>query len=276
MKRTALVTALLCIFTAACLAQRFAVLEPAAEGSVPGFAGLLTVELGKRTKMIDSDLAVAAYRSVPVEDPFNMSTDEGRRVGHVIGCDRFLILRTAVQRRAETGSGFYFEAYAITYLVDTRTGLMIDWRLVSAEADTEIEAAALLRNKAHELAAKIASVKDRSTAALPAFPEPPRENSPDAAGLKLPVPYKRIRPKYTDLAALYGIKATVDIEVDIDAEGRVGASRMVRWAGFGLDDEVERTVRSMNWRPAMRGGRSLPMRVLLRYNFRKVEKDEEN
>jgi len=26
----------------------------------------------------------------------------------------------------------------------------------------------------------------------------------------------------------------------------------------------------------MRGGRSLPMRVLLRYNFRKVEADEEN
>jgi hypothetical protein len=63
--------------------------------------------------------------------------------------------------------------------------------------------------------------------------------------------------------------------VDIDAEGRIAASRIVRWAGFGLDESVEKAVRSMNWRPAMRNGKSLPMRVLLRYNFRKVEKDEE-
>jgi hypothetical protein len=53
------------------------------------------------------------------------------------------------------------------------------------------------------------------------------------------------------------------------------SSKIVRWAGFGLEEAVERAVRSMNWRPAMRNGKALPMRVLLRYNFRKVEKDEE-
>jgi hypothetical protein len=36
---------------------------------------------------------------------------------------------------------------------------------------------------------------------------------------------------------------------------------------------VTDAVRAMNWRPAMRGGKPLPMRVLLRYNFTKVEKE---
>jgi len=29
----------------------------------------------------------------------------------------------------------------------------------------------------------------------------------------------------------------------------------------------------MNWRPGERGGKPLPMRVLLRYNFTKIEKE---
>ena len=40
-----------------------------------------------------------------------------------------------------------------------------------------------------------------------------------------------------------------------------------------LEESVEKAVRAMNWRPAMRNGSALPMRVLLRYNFTKVEKE---
>jgi hypothetical protein len=44
---------------------------------------------------------------------------------------------------------------------------------------------------------------------------------------------------------------------------------VVRWAGFGLDEATVATVRQMHFFPAMRNGTALPMRVLLRYNFRK-------
>ena len=265
---------MICTLAFSAAGQRLAVLQPLKDSQVVEFADSLRQALAKRVKLIDEDLASSAYRSVEIADPFNMSADEARRVGSVIGCDRFLIIRSALQRRAAAGGRFYFEAYAVTYLVDSRTGLLIKWDLASAEANDEKTAADQLIKIIPSLAAGIADAKPASLS--PAnFPEPPPENSPDALGLKLPVPYKRIRPEYTTTAALYSVKATVDIEVDIDTEGRIGASRIVRWAGFGLDESVEHAVRSMNWRPAMRNGKSLPMRVLLRYNFRKVEKDEE-
>ena len=273
MKRVALVIVFLAL---AVHAQRLALLHPSTEGAVPGFADALKTELSKRHRLVDEDLAAAAFRSVTIPYPFNMSADEGRRIGAVIGSERFVVVRSALQRRAGSGGRSYFEAYAAIYLVDARSGLRIRFELASAESDTESEAVSRLLTKASELAAAIVNSKIGPQSTFAGFPEPPPENSPEFVGLKLPAPYKRIRPEYTATAALYGIKATVDIEVDIDAEGRVAATRIVRWAGFGLDEAVERAVRSMNWRPAMRNGRSLPMRVLLRYNFRKVEKDEES
>jgi outer membrane biosynthesis protein TonB len=48
--------------------------------------------------------------------------------------------------------------------------------------------------------------------------------------------------------------------------------RVVRWAGFGLDEEVVSTVRRMHFRPAAREGGPVAVRVLLRYNFRKPPK----
>jgi TonB family protein len=276
LKRAALFISLVCSFALASQAQRLALLQPNPEGAVPGFAQALKAELSKRLRLVDEDLAAAAFRSVPIQDPFNMSAEEGRSVGVVIGSERFVIVRSALQRRAGSGGRSYFEAYAAIYLVEARTGLLIRFELPSAEADTESETAARLLSKTSELAATIVNARSEQPTTAANFPEPPPENSPEAAGLKLPNPYKRIRPEYTATAALYGIKATVDIEVDIDTEGRIAATRIVRWAGFGLDDAVERAVRSMNWRPAMRNGKSLPMRVLLRYNFRKVEADEKN
>ena len=63
------------------------------------------------------------------------------------------------------------------------------------------------------------------------------------------------------------------IEADIGPDGKILATRIARWAGFGLEESVEKAVREMNWRPAMRKGTALPMRVLLRYNFTKKDKE---
>ena len=78
-----------------------------------------------------------------------------------------------------------------------------------------------------------------------------------------------LRPAYTDAASRAEAEATVDAEVEIGADGEVGRIRIVRWAGFGLDDEVVSTIRQMHFRPASRGGQPVAVRVLLRYNFRR-------
>jgi TonB family protein len=74
------------------------------------------------------------------------------------------------------------------------------------------------------------------------------------------------------MAARAEIEATVDVLVDLDVEGEVERVEIVRWAGFGLDDETVNTVRRMHFRPAIRDGAPIPMRVLLRYNFARPKK----
>ncbi len=106
------------------------------------------------------------------------------------------------------------------------------------------------------------------------FESLPDENSPEAKDFRPPLPYKRIRPEYTKIANLYSVEATIDIEIDVDETGKVARAEIVRWAGFGLDESVTETVRKMNWRPAERNGKTLPVRVLLRYNFKKIAPDE--
>ena len=233
--------------------------------------------LATQFKIIDDAMADSAYRSVTVDDAFNLSTMEARRIGEVIGVNNFIILRSAVQRRASLDRPAYFEGYAIAYIVESRTGQLLAWFIESVEGSNEKDAAAKLLGRVDELSKNVGDalkVNRLTYSRDPKFTDVPAEGSPAAKGLRTPVPYRRIRPEYTELASMYGVKATVDIEVDIDADGSIARTSIERWAGFGLEDSVEKTVRSMNWRPAMRDGKPLPMRVLLRYNFTKIEKDE--
>ena len=101
----------------------------------------------------------------------------------------------------------------------------------------------------------------------------PEAGTPAGKDFRPPVPYKRLKPEYTSLAFLYDARATVDILIDLDEKGNIMRTEITRWAGFGLDESVERAVRQMNWRPAERNGKPLPMRFLVRYNFKKIEKE---
>jgi len=90
--------------------------------------------------------------------------------------------------------------------------------------------------------------------------------------VRAPRPYRRLKPPYTQTAAIAEVEATVDVLLDIDARGETGRVEIARWAGYGLDQSVIDTVRQMHFFPAMRDGVAIPMRVLLRYNFRKPPK----
>jgi TonB family protein len=162
-------------------------------------------------------------------------------------------------------------------VVDSRSGSLIGWFRESEEGANEKDAREKLLDNSKLLSERITSSLKSNRFSIvrdAKFVEVPPEGSSLADGLRTPVPYRRFRPEYTDLASSYGVRATVDIEVDIDADGTIVRTSIERWAGFGLEESVEKAVRSMNWRPAERNGKTLPMRILLRYNFVKVEKDE--
>lgn len=207
-----------------------------------------------------------------------MTAAESRAAASVMGCEYFLVVRTGGLRRESFAKSEYYEAFSVIYLVSGRTGLLAGWWLKSLEAENQAKADQLLFSSIDstvtEIANRVKSVSANESYIVPAIniEEVPDEKAPAAEGLKPPIPYRRLKPEYTPTAALYDVKATVDLEADIDLDGKILATRIVRWAGFGLDESVESAVRSMNWRPAMRNGKPLPMRILLRYNFTKLDK----
>ena len=168
------------------------------------------------------------------------------------------------------------------YVVSSRTGRLLFWKLESFEADSPNKAAKSLADSVPSLASEIAdslhaAIKSELTEPAPvAMEEVPDADSPAAKNFRAPIPYRRVKPEYTAQAGLYEVTATVDLVVDTDEKGTILRTEIVRWAGFGLDESVDKTVRSMNWRPAERDGKSLPMRFLLRYNFKKIEKEKSN
>ncbi|MEO7659783.1 MAG: energy transducer TonB [Pyrinomonadaceae bacterium] len=260
-------------------AQRVAILTPDNEPPSISFAKSLEDELGKDLKVLDTSRSQTAFLSAPTETPFNLTTTEAKNIGAAIGCDFFILIKSATQRRSSYLRPEYYESFAAIYVVSSRTGRLIFWKLSSFE-DQKPE---ISRKKLTDAAPSVASeiIRNIRLAAAAEISEPdplrleevPEDNSPGAKNFRSPVPYRRIKPEYTALASLYDVKATVDIVVDLDADGVILHTEIVRWAGFGLDESVEKAVRTMNWRPAMRNGKALPMRFLVRYNFTKVPKE---
>jgi hypothetical protein len=260
-------------------AQRVAILAPDRAEKSASLAEKLASHLGNKLRVLDNDLSHAAYLSTPHETPFNLTTEESKRIGAAIGCDAFILVRSVNQRRSALGRSEYYEAYATLYLVSSRSGRLNWWKLLSYEAATPGEADQLLTKAIEDLAGDIAArirsfvVKEMNEPEPGAIEEVPDEKSPQAKNFRAPVPYLRIKPAYTPLAAFYEVTATVDALVDLDAAGEIGRIEISRWAGFGLDESVEAAIRKMNWRPAERNGKPLPMRFLLRYNFKKIDKE---
>ncbi|MFN0141055.1 MAG: energy transducer TonB [Pyrinomonadaceae bacterium] len=269
------------IFSAPVIAQRVVVLTPDNAEQSKGFAASLRERLEDRVNLLDDDLSLAAYQSISPATPFNLTTTESKLIGSAIGCDFFILVRSATQRRSAFRRDEYYEAYAHVFVVSSRTGRLAFWKNHKTEAAKPAVATKQLGESVDDLATeivskiKIAQTDERSEPTAPLIEEVPDADSLLAKDLKAPIPYRRIKPEYTTEAALYGVTATVEILVDTDARGAITRSEIVRWAGFGLEGSVEKAVRAMNWRPAMRSGKPLSMRFLLRYNFKRQEKEDQ-
>jgi hypothetical protein len=262
-------------------AQKLSILTPEKNLQNARFVSELRDALEKKFTVIDDSLSETAYSAVRVETPFNMPAGAARNIGAAIGCDYFVLVKTATQRRTSLEKSSYYESSAAVFIVSSRTGRLVYWRLQKFDSEKQAEAERLLANSAEGLIPDIsARLREAGAGEIAEKPsrkleEMPLENSPEAKSFRSPVPYKRIKPEYTAVAYLYGVAATVDILLDLDEKGNILRTEIVRWAGYGLDEAVTDAVRKMNWRPAERAGKPLPLRVLLRYNFKKVEKEEE-
>lgn len=210
-----------------------------------------------------------------------MSLEEARDLGAAVGCDFLITGDAQVLRRSSSSVPAYHEAYASVLIVSARTGrlVMLDrpHKEAAAPAEAERLLTAELRERAGVYHRQILRARgderarrERELASEPSdIRDAPAEDSPDAKDFRAPHPYRRLRPAYPETASHAEAEATVDAAGEIDEQGSVVGVEIVRWAGFGLDDSVLDTVKQLNFRPATRAGRPVPVRVLLRYNVRR-------
>ncbi|MGI8810901.1 MAG: energy transducer TonB [Pyrinomonadaceae bacterium] len=272
--RFSLATLIAAVLSVAAFAQRVAILTPEGNAQALEIAERFEAPFADKFKLIDRSMAASAFRSSTPESPFNMTADQAKNVANAVGCDAFVLLKTETLRRSSFDRPEYYESYLAIYGVNGRSGQLVEWQLSTFKENDPAAASKRLAEAAPEIARIFAA--NLVTSGTHRTERPPMETinvDQTDKDLKQPTPYRRIKPVYTATAYLYGIRGTVDIEADIDDTGKILRTAIVRWAGFGLDDAVDEAVRAMNWRPAMRGGKALPMRVLLRYNFSKIEKE---
>jgi TonB family protein len=232
--------------------------------------------------LVDRDLAGAAARGVGYSGSLNLLVPDARDLGAAIGCDFYIIGDAQTVRRSSSTRPSYFESYASIFLVSARTGRLILWERPSFDAPTAEAALQHLlsqianaeTHRHYLVALRRAQEDERNQRQIagerntPLIEEAPAEAN-EQSGLRLPRPYRRLRPAYPDSAARADAEGTVDVLLDLDQEGEVTNVEVARWAGFGLDEATVNTVRQLHFFPALRDGVPIPIRILLRYNFRK-------
>ena len=242
----------------------------------------------RELQMVDRAASRAAARGVGYAGSLNLTLAEARDLGGAIGCDFYLTGDAQTLRRSPSVGPVFYEAYASTFIVSARTGRLIMWDRPHFEAPSAEAAERLLlaeidkRAPRYTAALHTAQQSEREERALalqrqaPVIYELTEDDTGIAQGrLRPPAPYRRLRPGYTEAAARAEAEATVDVLVDIGSDGEVGHIEVTRWAGFGLDEATVSTVRQLHFRPAMRDDNPVPVRVLLRYNFRRPAKEGE-
>ena len=244
-----------------------------------------------KINVLDRDLASVAARGSGYTGLLNLSLQDARNLGAAIGCDFFIAGEAQTLRRAPAAAPAYHEAYASIFIVSARTGRLVAWERPSFEAATPEQAdaalvselskrartsyaATILEAQSKEATERRAQLEQATDVVTFEDLSKDEEASPEESRMRAPQPYRRLRPVYTNEAARAEIEATVDVLVDIDAEGEVSRVEVARWAGYGLDESVLSIVRRLHFRPAMREGSPVPVRVLLRYNFRRPPKTD--
>jgi TonB family protein len=252
-------------------------------------ADKLAVNLKRESSVVvlDRDQVRAAARGAGYEGSMSLTLEGARDLGAALGSDFFILGDAQTLRRSPSNGPVYFDSYASIFVVSARTGRLIGWQRPAFVADTPAAAEQLLFSELsgseiqHRLSVTVhrAQEDERGERELTTAQQipiieaaPDDEKSATAEGLRLPRPYRRLVPAYPESAARAEVEATVDVLVDLDASGEVTRVEVARWAGFGLDEATVETVRRLHFFPAMRDGIAIPIRVLLRYNFRKPPK----
>jgi TonB family protein len=87
-------------------------------------------------------------------------------------------------------------------------------------------------------------------------------------GVSAPIPIYKPEPAYSEEARKAKYQGTVVLWIIVDAQGNVIDPKVVRPLGLGLDEKALETVRTWKFKPALRNGSPVPVRVIVEVSFR--------
>jgi TonB family protein len=87
-------------------------------------------------------------------------------------------------------------------------------------------------------------------------------------GVSAPIPIYKPEPAYSEEARKAKYQGTVVLWIIVDTQGNVTEARVVRPLGLGLDEKALETVRTWKFKPALRNGAPVPVRVSVEVSFR--------
>ncbi len=99
-------------------------------------------------------------------------------------------------------------------------------------------------------------------------PDPHSEVFTVGGGVSAPRVIANADPMYAEVARMAKYQGTVVLWLVITAEGEPSALRVVRPAGLGLEEKAVNAVQQWKFRPAMRNGEPVPVRINVEVNFR--------
>jgi TonB family protein len=235
-------------------------------------------ERQRSIELIDSGLTALARRGSPYAESLNLTLEEARGLGQTLGADYYVMGRIWETPRQTAAGRPVFVALAGLYLVESRRGRLLRFELLEVTGEDEGQAHQRLLARVPEGWASLLTAL--TTAESAGEGPPPRDDGglvevftdePLArnAGVALPVFERQLKPDYPEMAARAEMVATVEVTALFRADGMVDEVELSRWAGFGLDEAAVATVCRLRFRPAIREGRPVSFRGLVRYNFRR-------
>lgn len=112
------------------------------------------------------------------------------------------------------------------------------------------------------------SARTRVAEPPPPRPPPPRRFVPIFEVTRMPRPIRAVEPEVPEAFRSQSREAVVVVEVAISATGRVVEARVVKKAGFGLDQAAIDAARRTAFEPALQGDRPVAVKMQIPYRFK--------
>jgi TonB family protein len=89
-----------------------------------------------------------------------------------------------------------------------------------------------------------------------------------------PIPIYKPDPTYSEEAQKAKCQGMVTVLIVVDSQGNVSNAIVVKPLGLGLDEKAIETIKTWKFKPGLRNGTPVPVRIMVNVMFRLVRRSD--